>query len=153
MIDAVTLGGDLTRRVVDHRWLLVGIGGQDPFVEIGPSWLEGWLDLSGDGEIGYFDGVNFHFGRFEITAAGLVVTDIGTTLAFYSGQDPQVLASLRAFAQLTAMSGRTDDGGSRSGELGGLGGTAVGVRVVDSQLELDLPGGTLVFRRAGRIRH
>src|SRR6478752_3566571 len=91
----------LAQHVLGHRWLLVEVHSGSEILGLAPSLREAWLDLGNDGDIGFFDGVNYHSGRFAITAHTLVLTDIGSTLVGYVGRDPQILAAIDALGKLS----------------------------------------------------
>lgn len=143
---------DLTKILVDHRWLLVGIRTERYVVEVKSSLCEAWIDLYADGVIRYDDGLNAHSGRFELVTEGLLLFDIVTTSKGYAGGDPQRLATLKAFHQLPVASRRRTEP-DQPDEATGLDrpDVVVGVSVVDSLLHLATADSTLMFRRTGRV--
>jgi hypothetical protein len=113
---------------------------------------EAWLDLYAVGRIGYYDGVNYHSGRFEMTADSLSLFNMVETTVGYDGRDPHLLATIEALGQLSVASGRNgtpdrrDDPSAPNREE-----VSVGVSIANSLLELETVDCILMFRRAGTV--
>ena len=116
--------------LADTRWRVVTV--TDPGTRTAITSRRVIVDFIAGGEFHADDDVNYYSGKWRATSGGLDITNVGTTLAAYGGNDPAVLAAQRGIGALTSST------------------TAVRVRLASDALRLTAKGVVLDLVRDGR---
>jgi hypothetical protein len=95
--------GAISTDYVGSHWRLTTVTDPRGTVEIAAS-TEAWLELGSDGRLLAHDSVNAVSGTFTPTGVGFDVSESGTTLAGYSGNDPFVFAAMNGIEAMTNQS-------------------------------------------------
>lgn len=85
------------------RWRVVAVTEQGHRVAITSRRVV--VEFGTGGRFDADDGVNYYSGRWRLGAHGLLITDVGGTLAGYGGRDPAVLAAQRGIGAVTTGDG------------------------------------------------
>lgn len=123
--------------IVGYRWTLQTVQADGRTVPVAAS-LKVILDLRADDTFSGSDSVNGIGGRYVLTEAGIRVTESGTTLIAYAGNDPDRLMVIHGVDALVLGTGRAAD-------------AEIPVRVLDGAMKFAVspPGFVLTYTRVG----
>jgi len=89
---------------VGSHWRLTDVADARGTTEI-PESVDAWLELAADGRLLASDDVNVINGAFGATSVGFDITDAGSTLVGYGGNDPVELAAITGIGAMTIVAG------------------------------------------------